>query len=345
MSAFIHQANTLDNDFESLERMMIQLDYSLMSSRSFISTIEQNFDPNGRFQAVNFNLYQEIHSIINSLYSQYCESINTEQEATERLDCVGVYALYVLYRHLLPSKCVPDAKLHKNLWAVFPAMCPVLELYGPLYFIPREFIMIHAPYEAVKGCSADVSEIRQGAAALVLKWDGSFKTRVNKIRLDALAWLAVADAELSPTVADDATDDDDFNPVSSVENIERATSCILRGIKIAYAASITLRSQLITHQALGLDDQNPDHIASCLSLIVVLKSVEKMLRMRQRTAVLAFQRGTLKMIASNILKRFENIRYGFHVLVTTYLYQGYQFTYLYYCDDVAQIICRSILNK
>ena len=82
--------------------------------------------------------------MINSLYWQYCERINTENETTERLDCVGVYAMYVLYRHLLPSKVVPYAKLHKSLWMVFPAMCPVLELHGPLYFIPREFIMLHA---------------------------------------------------------------------------------------------------------------------------------------------------------------------------------------------------------
>lgn len=278
-----------------------------MSSRSFISAVEQNFDPNGRFAAANFNLYDEIHSMTNALYGQYCERINTEHETTERLDCVGVYALYVLYRHLLPMKCVPDPKLHKNLWSVFPAMCPVLEIHGPLHFIPREFIMIHVPYESIKGCSADVNEIRENAAALVLKWDGSFRTRANKIKLDALAWLAVADAELSSTVDEDNGANAEFNTVTSVESIERATSCILRGIKIAHAASITLRGQLIAHKALGLD-HDPKLMAPCLSLLVVLKSVEKMLLVRRRTAVLAFQRGTLKMIASNILKRFEQIR-------------------------------------
>lgn len=305
-SIMLLQANKLENDFESFERMMIQLDYNLMSSRFFVSTIEQNFDPNGRFQAANFNLHGTIHSIISNLYGQYCERINTDHETTERLDCVGVYAMYALYRHLLPTKVVPDAKLHKNLWSIFPAMSPILELFGPIYFIPREFIMTHAPYEAVRGCSADISEIRQGAAALVLKWDGSFKARVNKIRLDALAWLAVADAELSPTVDDDGADDE-FNATSSIENIERATSCILRGMKIAHSASITLRGQLIAHKALGLD-QDPDLVVSCVSLLLVLKSVEKVLRVRRRTAVFSFQRGTLKMIASNILKRFENIR-------------------------------------
>lgn len=303
--------NTLDEEFESFERMMVQLDFSLLSSRSFVSAIEQNFDPRGRFHAAKFKLYEEIHSIVISLYGQYCEQVNTETETTERLDCVGVYAMYVLYRQLLPPNVIPDAKLHKSIWGVFPAMCPILELFGPLYFMPREFIMLHAPYERVKGCSADIAEIRSGSAALVLKWDGSFKARVSKIRLDALGWLAVADSELSPTVPDSRSqhtdENDDLDLSSSVASIERATSCILRGMKIAHSASILLRGQLVSHRGLGLDIE-PDHISSLLALMEVLKSIEKLLRVRRRTAVLAFQRSTLKMIASNILKRFDKVR-------------------------------------
>ena len=117
---------------------MVQLDFNLLSSRSFVTAIEQNFDPRGRFQAAKFPLYDEIKQILVTLYGQCCERINTEQEtAKERLDCVGIYAMYVLYRHLLPPNIIPDAKLHKSLWSVFPAMCPVMELYGPLYFMPR----------------------------------------------------------------------------------------------------------------------------------------------------------------------------------------------------------------
>jgi hypothetical protein len=129
--------NALNGEFESFERMMVQLDFNLMSSRSFIAAIEQNFDPRGRFQAAKFPLYDEVKSIVSTMYGQYCERVNTEQETSERLDCAGIYAMYVLYRRLLPPNVVPDARLHKSLWSVFPAMCPILELYGPLHFIPR----------------------------------------------------------------------------------------------------------------------------------------------------------------------------------------------------------------
>ena len=309
--------NSLDNDFESFERMMVQLDYNLLSSRSFISAVEQNFDPQGRFQAAKFPLYDEIKSILVTLYGQYCERINTDHETTERLDCVGIYAMYVLYRHLLPPNVIPDAKLHKSLWSVFPAMCPIVELgSGLLSFIPREFIMKYASYKAVKGCSADIPEIRSGSAAMVLKWNASLRQRVAKIRLDTLGWLAVADSELSPNVPEynsnfrNEEEEDDAEEqmiISSVASIENATTCILRGLKIAHAASILLRSQLLYHRTLGLK-YDPNHIPSLISLIEVLKSIEKMLRVRRRVTILAFQRTTLKMIASNILKSFDKVR-------------------------------------
>mmetsp|Transcript_26731 Transcript_26731/g.55214 ORF Transcript_26731/g.55214 Transcript_26731/m.55214 type:complete len:1342 (+) Transcript_26731:142-4167(+) len=293
-------------NIESLERMMVQIEFNILSSRSFIAAIEQNFDPRGRFQSAKFHLHDEIISILLTLYGQYCERINTEYETSERLDCVGVYGLYVLYRHLLPPNLVPDAKLHKSLWSVFPAMCPILELYGPLHFIPREFMMIHAPYEAVKGCSATIHDIRAESASLVLKWDGSFAARVAKIRLDSLGWLASADSELSSTV-NSSLSDDDFNLPASIASIERATSCILRGLKIAYSASILLRGQLVSHRSLELN-VHFSHMSSILALVEVLKSIEKMLRVRRRAAVLSFQRSTLKMISSNILKRFDRVR-------------------------------------
>ena len=59
--------------------------------------------------------------------------------------------------------------------------------------------MLHAPYEAVKGCSAEVSDVRSSAANLVQKWDRSFPARAAKIKLQALGWIASADSDLAPT--------------------------------------------------------------------------------------------------------------------------------------------------
>ena len=63
----------------------------------------------------------------------------------------------------------------------------------------------------------------------------------------------------------------------------------------------------MSHRALGLA-YDPNHISCLISLIKVIKSIEKMLKVRRRTAVVSFQRSTLKMIAQNILKRFDKVR-------------------------------------
>ncbi len=176
--------------------------------------------------------------------------------------------------------------------------------------------MSHAPYKAVKGCSAEIHEIRSAAATMVLKWDGSFRARVAKIRLNALKWIAVADSELSPTVPDPRPrlvsdeDDDDADEEAleiSVARIEETTRCILRGTQIAHSASILLRSKLVAHRSLGLS-YDPEHIVSLMSLLEVLKAIEKMLRVRRRSALLAAQRSTLKMLAQHILSRFDKVR-------------------------------------
>ena len=103
--------------------------------------------------------------------------------------------------------------------------------------------------------------------------------------MDALGWIAVADSELAPTVPEyrasrsagnelEEDDDDGMEErilASSVASIESATACILTGTRIAHAASILLRSQLLTHRALGLK-YAPDHLPSLISLMEVLKS-------------------------------------------------------------------------
>jgi lysozyme family protein len=128
-------------------------------------------------------------------------------------------------------------------------------------------MMSYAPYKAVKGCSAEIPEIRSAAATMVLKWDGSFAARVAKIRLNALSWIAVADSELSPTVPEPrprSADEDDADEEALellVASIEVATTCILRGVQIAHSASILLRSQLVAHRGLGLT-YDPEHMAS-----------------------------------------------------------------------------------
>jgi hypothetical protein len=128
--------------------------------------------------------------------------------------------------------------------------------------------------------------------------------------------MTMVDSELSPTILeeyprfeenDDIVDGSNFTSASSLAEIETASSYILHGVKIATNCALLLRGQLLSHSALGLE-HDLGLVPSMLSLIGVMKAIEKMLRVRRRSAVLALQRSTLKMIASNILKRLEKVR-------------------------------------
>ncbi len=173
-----------------LERMIMQIDFTLLSSRSFLICIEQNFDPRNRFglnHDINIHnlqsedhhgkdsyynnrkkksendakngvfpypskpLYEHIKIILTTLYERYCSVINTPNEHTEREDMVGLYGLYCLYRRLVPSNKVPDEKLHKALCTVFPSTHPVIPLYGNASFMPLDFITKYAPLDIARG--------------------------------------------------------------------------------------------------------------------------------------------------------------------------------------------------
>lgn len=136
---------------ESFSRMIIQLDFSLMSSRCFLTAIEQNLDPGG-FDAtiinsadesdndnkynngrnsirVNYELHEEVKYLIYKLHDIYMERLDTNNELFERRDMVGVYGLYALHRRLVPSNYTPDSKLHKILLdGPFPQMYPLVDL-------------------------------------------------------------------------------------------------------------------------------------------------------------------------------------------------------------------------
>ncbi len=167
-----------------LERMIMQIDFTLLSSRSFLICIEQNFDPRGRFcfnplfdgtisnQGKSNNrkrlgsngnssssavvleskpLYEHVKVILTTLYERYCTILDTSRETTEREGIVGIYGLYCLYRRLVPSNKVPDDKLHKSLCTVFPSVCPIVPLFGNVPFMPIDFITKYAPLDIARG--------------------------------------------------------------------------------------------------------------------------------------------------------------------------------------------------
>ena len=213
-----------------LERMIMQIDFILLSSRSFIICIEQNFDPGARFcfnppstfeekdtsyfrKKYDGNdslgsgntqeakpLHEHMKIILMTLYDKYSSIIDTPKESTEKDDMVGIYGLYCLYRRLVPSNKSPDEKLHKMLCT---SLCPVISLYGNISFMPTDFITKYAPldYKSMRGRTRAPrpEDIVESAKELLHKQDKVFCKQVSTLYDEALIWILQAESDLAPS--------------------------------------------------------------------------------------------------------------------------------------------------
>jgi len=325
-----------DEELESFERLLVQLDFTLLSCRSFVTAIEQNFDPGhhycdetpsrdrisstkrttgaglaGAGEVDEFNLYGELKAHVTELYERCCKGIGTAEESDEANLAVGVYGMYCLYRRMLPSHLIPDGKLHRSLWMDLPTKRPIIPLFFDASFLPREFLQRYAPYEGLRGCtpsaSADPAELRVDTIDRVVAQASVLPAAVDSLRSDSLRWLAAADSGLAsypPSVAGSGVSTKKEEPAVTVENtvIE-----IVRGIRLARRACTMLRNHLITHSTLDLPIQ-PEHVLSLMTLCEIVKSVEKLLRVRRRASVVSVQRAAIKMLAASIYRLFESLR-------------------------------------
>lgn len=320
-----------DAELESFERLLVQLDFTLLSCRSFVTAIEQNFDPGhhygrdetpsrdvakrttaaGVVAAHEFTLYGEIKSHVTELYERCCQRIGTAGEGNEANLAVGVYGMYCLYRRLLPSHLIPDGKLHRSLWMDLPTKRPIIPLFFDAPFLPREFLLRYAPYEGLRGCtpsaSADPTELRADTVDQVVAEASLFPAAVDSLHSDSLRWLAAADSDLASypsSVAGSGISSKKEEPAITVEN---TVTKIVRGIRLARRAHIMLRNYLTSHSAFDLPIE-PEHWSSLMTLCETVKSVEKLLRVRRRASVVSVKRAAVKMLAASLYRLFESLR-------------------------------------
>ena len=319
-----------DEELESFERLLVQLDFTLLSCRSFVTAIEQNFDPGhhycdetpsrdntkrttgaGAEEVDKFTLYGELKAHVTELYERCCKRIGTAEEGDEANLAVGVYGMYCLYRRILPSHLIPDGKLHRSLWMDLPTKRPIIPLFFDASFLPREFLQRYAPYEGLRGCtpsaSADPAELRVDTINHVVAEASVLPAAVESLRSDSLRWLAAADSVLAsypPSVAGSGVSTKKEEPAVTVEN---TVTEIVRGIRLARRACTMLRNHLISHSTLDLPIQ-PGHVLSLMTLCEIVKSVEKLLRVRRRASVVSVQRAAIKMLAASIYRLFESLR-------------------------------------
>ena len=317
-------------ELESFERLLVQLDFTLLSCRSFVTAIEQNFDPGCHYQPLipdesptavgkgrrsgasddnRFTLYGEVKTHVIELYDRCCRKVGTSDESSEADLAVGVYALYCMYRRILPSHLIPDAKLHRALWMEMPAKRPVIPLFANAAFLPREFLMRYAPYEGLRGCTppADPEELRRDAMTQISTEAQNLSAVANRLRSDALKWVASADMDLAPYPSSVSGPGASTKKEEPAITVEKTVAKIIGGIRLARRASLLLRNHLISHYTFDMAIES-DHLPALAALCEVVKSIQKLLHVRRRPSVISTQRAAEKLIAASLFRLFESLR-------------------------------------
>lgn len=147
--------NVTDANFATFEKALVELDNNILSAKCFLNCIEQDLtlsstNPSSIEVRNNTQLHNELKALVSSLYDRYNSMVGSASETTERHQLIGVYGMYALYRRILPANEVPDGKLFKKLFLLFPDRCPVINICGDASFFPANFLMEYAPFE-VKG--------------------------------------------------------------------------------------------------------------------------------------------------------------------------------------------------
>ena len=106
--------------------MLVSIDFNIMNGQIFKGCIEQNYeinvDPNTEEEILirvrdNETFMNEMLICIKLILDNALNNVGKPIELKEREDIVGAYALYALYRQLVPAHIPPDSKMQKFLWS------------------------------------------------------------------------------------------------------------------------------------------------------------------------------------------------------------------------------------
>ncbi|GMI20777.1 hypothetical protein TeGR_g8871, partial [Tetraparma gracilis] len=295
-------AGTTDPEFTKFEKMLVTLDESVLSANCFLSCMEQDYSPGGVNGGgipprENKGLHSELKSLMIILYDRYEKLVNSPSETTERRQLVGVYGLYAVYRRIVPANEMPDAKLFKKLFTTFPSKCPIVPICGDAAWYPTEFMMEYAPFEV-----KNLPDSSKTALDFCKRLDAGFPAAVNTMRTQCSAWVATADSDLSASAREYSAA---AGSVSDV--VDNRGSLILKGVVIAYRASLLVKTLLAIHKSLGIP-LTSKLIKPVRQAVEILKAVEAELTTRRRAAVVTAVPACMRQLAQGVLRKFKALR-------------------------------------
>jgi len=313
-----HHENNHQHDLMKLERMLVQLDNSILSSRSFLMAIDQSFYHSSLVTKCNVKRGSTIDEIVKEMiillidrFASASSGSGGDESQLQEQDLIGVYGLICLYRKLVPTSIAPDVKFYKTLLSdKVPAFIPII---GEVPFVPYDFLN---KYEQLNKTMLFSS---QRWERIKKHHDKTFEKEVYKLRMEHLKWFQRVESMLSireykrymkenwlsyPNEGGDSdSKDDEHLTLQTREKI----STLLDGVKIAKKATNLLRNHLLSRKNLA-EPFHASDLDNIEKLCTIAKSVERTFKCSKQRAIIFVQRAGIKVLALELYKKLDRLR-------------------------------------
>lgn len=269
----------------TFEKLLLSVDQSVMSGEIFKGCIEQDFQflagidgmPDMELNVRKNSTFLDalLASLKKSLETSM-EVVGTNVEFYERVQICGCFALYALYRQLLPANIAPDFKLHKVFWAVQKTVPWVFLCNQKTIWFPGDFILNYSTAFDVRKLDPPNPAVYR--KTFLLQFDQSFSQRVGSISAQSKAWFILADSYITASVRHE----NDVN-----QALEVRSGVLLKGLSVAVRVNYLLRSYLIVHEVMEVPISK-SALAEVGNLIELLKAIEYTYTRKQAEIALSF---------------------------------------------------------
>ena len=260
-----------EHKISSFERLLVALNVNVLGGDILRGCIEQNFEVhiNESDEEIpivvrdNQTFLGEMLQCVKNILDGALAVIGKPTELYEREDVVGAFALYALYRQLVPPIVPPDAKMQKFLWSVQktlpmvvlgdkvrvrvpvcvrpsppPCVCLCLTPSMQVVWYPAEFLQTYAPYDLKKPDPPNPAAHRK---AFLQQFDQSLAQRVQLLVAQTSNWFVLAESRLQASLRHE-------------ESVRKAMdlrgSIVLKGLGLACRASYMAKFALVMHAEL-----------------------------------------------------------------------------------------------
>lgn len=313
-----HHENNYQHDFMKLERMLVQLDSSILSSRSFLMAIDQSFYHSSLFTNCNVKHNSTIDEIVKEMITLLIDrfmsassgSIGNESQLQEQ-DLIGVYGLICLYRKLVPTSVAPDVKFYKTLLSdKSPFFIPII---GEVPFVPYDFLNKYEESNKTMLLSSKRWD------RIKKHHDKSFENNVHELHIEYLKWFQRLESIFSLreykrymnehwlSYPNDGDDSDSKVDENLTLQIREKISTLLDGVKIAKKATYLLRNHLLSRKNLA-ESFHVSDFDNIEKLCTIAKSVERTFKCSKQRAIIFIQRAGIHVLALELYKKLDKLR-------------------------------------